>query len=42
MEELTIGDYLRPHGIRTALVGKTHATPNLDALQRLKIDPHGA
>ena len=25
LEELTIGDYLRPHGIRTALVGKTHA-----------------
>ncbi len=40
LEELTIGDYLRPHGIRTALVGKTHATPNLDALQRLKIDPY--
>jgi arylsulfatase A-like enzyme len=39
LEELTIGDYLRPHGIRTALVGKTHATPNLDALQRLNIDP---
>jgi arylsulfatase A-like enzyme len=41
LEELTIGDYLRPHGIRTALVGKTHATPNLDALQRLAIDPLG-
>lgn len=39
LEELTLGDYLRPHGIRTALVGKTHATPNLDALQRLAIDP---
>lgn len=42
LEELTIGDYLRPHGIRTALVGKTHATPNLDALQRLDIDPDSA
>jgi len=41
LEELTLGDYLRPHGIRTALVGKTHATPNLDALQRLAIDPLG-
>ena len=42
LEELTIGDYLRPHGIRTALVGKTHATPNLEALQRLQIDPDSA
>ncbi|MFJ2339751.1 alkaline phosphatase family protein [Pseudomonas protegens] len=42
LEELTLGDYLRPHGIRTALVGKTHATPNLDALQRLAIDPESA
>ena len=41
LEELTIGDYLRPHGIRTALVGKTHATPNVDALQRLAIAPSG-
>lgn len=39
LEELTLGDYLRPHGIRTALVGKTHATANVDALQRLAIDP---
>jgi len=39
LEELTLGDYLRPHGIRTALVGKTHATPNDEALQRLAIDP---
>lgn len=42
LEELTIGDYLRPHGIRTALVGKTHATPNVEALQRLHIDPDSA
>ena len=39
LEELTLGDYLRPHGIRTALVGKTHATANVDALQRLAINP---
>jgi arylsulfatase A-like enzyme len=39
LEELTLGDYLRPHGIRTALVGKTHATANIDALQRLAINP---
>lgn len=42
LEELTIGDYLRPHGIRTALVGKTHATANVDALQRLAINPESA
>lgn len=40
LEELTLGDYLRPHGIRTALVGKTHATANVEALQRLAIDPN--
>lgn len=39
LDELTLGDYLRPAGIRTALVGKTHATPNQDALQQLAIDP---
>ena len=39
LEELTLGDYLRPAGIRTALVGKTHATPNLDAQQHLRLDP---
>ncbi|MCQ9426199.1 sulfatase-like hydrolase/transferase [Pseudomonas sp. LJDD11] len=37
LDELTIGDYLRPAGIRTALVGKTHATPNSDAQQRLNL-----
>ena len=42
LDELTIGDYLRPHGIRTALVGKTHATANVDALQRLAINPQSA
>ena len=39
LEELTLGDYLRPAGIRTALVGKTHATPNLEAQQQLGIAP---
>lgn len=32
LDELTLGDYLRPAGIRTALVGKTHATPNNAAM----------
>jgi len=38
LEELTIGDYLRPAGIRTALVGKTHATPNDAALAHVGAD----
>ena len=42
LDELTLGDYLRPAGIRTALVGKTHATPNSEAQQRLALDPHSA
>lgn len=39
LEELTLGDYLRPAGIRTALVGKTHATANLEGMQALGVDP---
>ncbi|MCU1717387.1 alkaline phosphatase family protein [Pseudomonas sp. 5P_3.1_Bac2] len=39
VDELTLGDYLKPHGIRTALVGKTHATANEAALERLAIEP---
>ncbi|QKZ02451.1 alkaline phosphatase family protein [Pseudomonas eucalypticola] len=39
LDEFTLGDYLRPAGIRTALVGKTHATPNTDAQQRLAMTP---
>lgn len=42
LDELTLGDYLRPAGIRTALVGKTHATPNSEAQQRLAMDLNGA
>jgi len=37
--ELTLGDYLRPHQIRTALVGKTHAEPDFEGMARLGIDP---
>ena len=37
--EATLGDYLRPHGVRTALVGKTHMRPDLDGMARLGIDP---
>jgi len=37
--ELTIGDYLRPLGMRTAVVGKTHMKPDLDGMARLGIKP---
>lgn len=42
LEELTLGDYLRAAGVRTALVGKTHATANLEGMRRLGIDPASA
>ena len=31
--ELTLGDYLRPTGMRVALVGKTHMRPDLDGMR---------
>ncbi len=37
--EATLGDYLRPHGVRTALVGKTHMRPDITGMERLGIDP---
>jgi arylsulfatase A-like enzyme len=37
--ELTLGDYLRPLGVATALVGKTHMEPDREGMQRLGIDP---
>jgi arylsulfatase A-like enzyme len=38
--EQTIGDYLRPRGIRTALVGKTHMRADYAGMARLGIDLH--
>jgi arylsulfatase A-like enzyme len=38
VDELTIGDYLRPLGYRVALVGKTHMQADLAAFARLGID----
>ncbi len=35
VDEMTIGDYLRPLGYRVALVGKTHFKPDLETMQRL-------
>lgn len=38
-DEWTLGDYLRPLGLRTQLVGKTHMRADLPALARLGVDP---
>jgi arylsulfatase A-like enzyme len=37
--ELTLGDYLRPLGVQTALVGKTHMRADEEGMARLGIDP---
>jgi arylsulfatase A-like enzyme len=37
--EMTLGDHLRPLGVRTVLVGKTHMTADLEGMARLGIDP---
>jgi arylsulfatase A-like enzyme len=39
VDEWTLGDYLRPLGVRTQLVGKTHMRADLNALDRLGVDP---
>ncbi len=39
IDEKTIGDYLRPQGYRSVLVGKTHFKPDIEAMARLGIDP---
>lgn len=39
IRELTLGDMLRPHGVRVALAGKTHFAPDMEAAQRLHIPP---
>ena len=33
--ELTLGDYLRPQGVRTAIIGKTHMKPDKAGMARL-------
>lgn len=40
--ELTLGDYLRALGMRTALVGKTHMAADVEGMARLGIDPTSA
>lgn len=40
--ERTLGDYLRAAGLRAAVAGKTHATPDVAGIKRLGLDPdHG-
>lgn len=38
-DEWTIGDFLRPLGYRTVLVGKTHMRADLDGMEKRGIDP---
>ncbi len=37
--EMTLGDHLRPLGVRTALCGKTHMTADLEGMRRLGLSP---
>ena len=37
--ERTLGDFLRPHGYRVAVTGKTHIAADVDGMRRLGIDP---
>lgn len=37
--EMTMGDYLRPLGMQTVLVGKTHMVADREGMERLGIDP---
>jgi arylsulfatase A-like enzyme len=39
VDEWTLGDYLRPLGMRAQLVGKTHMRADFDGIARLGIDP---
>ena len=36
---MTMGDYYRPLGVQTALVGKTHMTADNEGMERLGVDP---
>ncbi|MDG1068421.1 MAG: sulfatase-like hydrolase/transferase, partial [Sulfitobacter sp.] len=37
--EMTLGDHLRPLGVRTVLCGKTHMVPDTEGMARLGMDP---
>lgn len=36
--EMAIRDYLEPHGVRTAVVGKSHMVPDKEGIERLGVD----
>ncbi len=38
LSELTIGDYLTPHGYRVAAVGETHFVPDMEGMRRVGLD----
>ncbi|MFY0479209.1 sulfatase-like hydrolase/transferase [Achromobacter marplatensis] len=38
VSELTLGDHLRPHGVRVAVAGKTHVEADIAGLRRLGVD----
>lgn len=38
--EMTLGDHLRPLGVRTALCGKTHMTADVEGMRRLGLAPY--
>jgi arylsulfatase A-like enzyme len=40
--EMTIGDHLRPLGVRSVLVGKTHMRADYAGMSRMGIDPESA
>ena len=42
LREKTIGDYLRPAGLRVALAGKTHVLPDTEALERYGVEGSSA
>lgn len=37
--EMTLGDHLRPLGVRTVLCGKTHMTADVEGMKRLGLEP---
>jgi len=39
--EMTIGDHLRPQGVKSVLIGKTHMRADAPGMARLGIDPQG-
>jgi len=39
INQMTLGDHLRPLGVRTVLIGKTHMTADVEAMNRLGLDP---